>query len=251
MNLAVVNTTEFHQALTQYSRLSKKDLAEIINQKTTSILLNAASITPKGDKASIRNLESSSNWPWWPKLVAKIMRESGFTLKTRRKARGKDAQKAWTDPSTGHVTKGRDRMTVYRLANHTRADMRRVSKSIIKRRAATVGYMRGLFLNVAAKFNPKVRMAAVSSFKRGWRIDASPATPRALMAILSFPVTAAQRSWSYGSKWGNEQASLQFKEGKVWQALQSAINRETASMWEYCKRKLAENSAKVSAKGRA
>lgn len=243
---ATVQLTEFNQALTEYMRHTRRGLAEVVNKKTTSILLNAAKMAPKGNKAAIKSLEDSMEW--WPKFINKVLRDSGYTLKFRRMAKGADAQASWVDPSTGKVHKGRKRMSIYRAAGRSNADKRRISKSIIRRRTKTINYMKSLFLNAAAKFNPTVRMSAYSTFRRGWDIKAAPATERDIQATLSIPITTENRPWSYSSVWGNEQSNKERKYSVALKVLQQAVANEAASMYEYINRKLAEAAARHSAR---
>lgn len=243
-----MSAAAFNQALDQYRLFTKRSLSEVINKKATSILLNAAGRAPKGNKTAIKAIPETL--PWWPKMVNKILRDAGdYMLKFRRKATGANAYDVtWTDPATGKVRVGRNRMTVRRAATRSNADKKRVSRSIIRRRTATVNYMRGLFLNVAAKFDTKVRMAAVSSFRRGWGIQAAPATPAQLHATMSIPITTANRAWGFSSKWGDEARNNSAKYGMAARALDAAFRFEAESMRKYCEQKLAEAAAKHSAR---
>jgi hypothetical protein len=145
-----IDTSQFEAALHDYARFSKRTLPEIMASKLGSWAYEIAKTVPMANAARIRDTWQALGQTWW-KFVNTVVNRKGYTIKGRRKTTEAEAAVGYIDLSTRMPMARRGTISTFRNTRDTRkrGDYVRVSKSILRRRAARAKAMRALFLWVA------------------------------------------------------------------------------------------------------
>lgn len=242
-----VDTSQFSAALNEYMRYTRKDLSEVLNSKAGDIALRSAQVAPSANRASISGLEGKE---WWPKFINKLVTHFGFTLHSRRKAKTEAERNVeWIDTPTGQTRFGRKSIGVNRQIgrdNARSADLRKISKTIIKRRIATINAMKAVFGIIALKFGKPA-----GKFERKGRTFELPtrkATPQELWAMFTLKFASNKKEWPGGTRPSAGQ-DVQAKYKIAVRALHSGINFVVRDMQQYILKKMQARGQQVS--GRA
>lgn len=244
-----VDTKQFSAALNEYLKYTKKDVSEVLNSKAGDIALRAASVAPSANRMQIASLQEKGGykWPMWPKFINKLISHAGFTLHSRRKAKT-DAERnvEWIETptvvhrygKTSYVTRfGRKSMGQDKVVNRDNARvtlLRKVSKTIIKRRIATINAMKAVFGIVALEFGKP------SKFERKGRLFKLPtkkATVTDLMAFFILKFASNRKNWPGGTK-PNASQDVAGKYRIAVKALHQGINFVVRDMEQYIAKKL-------------
>lgn len=237
-----VDTTDFDVAMREYMKYTRKTLAETINRKLGDWAYEAAKLAPVASKAAIQalsNATGSMGRGWW-KFINTVI-HAGFLLHGRRKATAVEAAQGYTDPATGRHVERRKSVSVYRntATNFKRKDYLRVSRAIIRRRAARVKSFVGQFLYSAHLMGKNV--ARVGGGKDAWKTQgvvarmAEGSSVKAA-AALSIPFRAAKME---NKQNGRQQSREAGKLAIAQRALNAARDRVVADMRQYINNKLA------------
>lgn len=249
-----IDTREFNRALMEYAVASKHDFAYILNKQLGNAAAMASSYSPIGNKSDIQALEKKK---WWPAFVRKVTNlAAGFTLTMRRKAKGAQANVEWIDLPTGRRMYGRKTMGVKVKvkgwmggSQASIANLKRVSKAIIRRRIATwKGALRAPFGIHALAFG-----ARLGQFERKGRTFAMPrvlATPSQLWAMFVIPFKNKKNVWpdsGYGHRPTPEE-DVQWKQamGKI--ILDRAFDYVSKDMVRWAQGEMAKTARKYSAR---
>lgn len=242
-----VDMREFQKALKQYSAASRRDYAYILNKQLGNVAARASGFAPTGNRADIQGLP---NRKWWPAFVRKKMNLSGgMAVKVRRKARGAEISSSYRDKATGELRFGRKRVALHRMvqsAGAKKADLKRISKMIIKRRLATWKAMRAVFGVAALKFG--VPLGKFERPKRQFALPHEIATASNLRSMFTIPFKNKKTPWPK-SKFGSRPSpnrDVNQKNRIAAIALQSALNFVARDMVRWSQDRLAKTAARYS-----
>jgi hypothetical protein len=241
---------QFDAALVQYTQQSRRDFADITNNKLGDVCFRAAQQSETASKDMIRNLFQTKSW--WPKFIQKVIHmQGGFNIHYRRRVKKSavnrmkglfpdiDSTREETAAAYGQRSYGGDRK-----ATGAYADAVRVSKKIIKRRVNTVGMFKAVFSIVAMRFGKRA-----DRLERAGRNYATviKATPENLSASFAVPFRNTKSAWPGGTRpSGNADVATKVRLG--YKFLQRGINFVAADMDQYAQRKMEETARGVSAK---
>jgi hypothetical protein len=244
---ASVDMRQFSEALKQYAAASRRDHAYILNKQLGNVAARASGFAKAGNRSDIRNLQSRK---WWPAFVRKKMNLSGgMAVKVRRKARGAEINSNYRDKATGELRFGRKRVTLHRMvqsAGAKKADLKRISKMIIKRRLATWKAMRAVFGVAALKFG--VPLGKFERPKRQFALQHEIATASNLRSMFTIPFNNKKSAWPK-SKFGRRPSPSQdvAEKNRIASiALQSALNFVARDMVRWAQARLAQTAARYS-----
>lgn len=242
-----VDLRQFDAALREYAAASRRDHAYILNKQLGNVAARASGYARAGNRADIQNLPSRK-W-WWAFVRKKINVSGGMAIKVRRKARGAELTSTWSDPATGQLRTGRQRVTIHRMVQSVgakKSDLKRIGKAIIKRRLATWKAMRAVFGVAALKFG-----VPLGRFERPKRLFALPhelASASRLRSSFTIPFENKKSAWpqsSYGHRpLPTEDVATKQRIASV--ALQSAINFVARDMMQWAQSQLAKTAARYS-----
>jgi len=246
-----LDTREFQQALKEYVAVSKKDAADACTHHLGNWALQAARLVKRGNKPAIQSLYKAE---WWYRYVEKVIQKRGFTFTGRRKAKGDERSVGWRDPATGkwHATRksvGTRRTIGGETENGgSRKDRGRVSRALLKRRAATVfslvaalsycgGAMGKLLGRVGHKRTPGANPRYIIS-----GLVTKKATPTNMTTFFQAPFKGKTRETGEGDASGSAQKKVEF----LTAALEAARPLVIADMREYVATKLARRAQEKS-----
>ena len=155
-----IDTREFERTLLEYARFDRRELPAIINAKLGDWAWEAAKMVRFTIPAIIRAVPDSmrgTRKAWW-KFVQSVY-NSGHVLKGKRRATSAEENIPYIDRSTGETIWRRKYMTTRRTTGegpHRKNDLKRVSASILKRRAATCKSFVAQFLMTALMLGKRV-----------------------------------------------------------------------------------------------
>lgn len=252
-----VDMREFNQALREYTQASRRDFAYILNKQMGNIAARASSFAPVGNRNDIKNLQKRD---WWPKFIQKVLSQrGGFSMTRRVKAKGALADVIWTDQATGQLRRGRKTMGIkYNYGGGMdqfgkrmkKADYRRISKAIIKRRLSTWKAMRAAFGVAALKFG--VPLGKFERPKRLFALHHQLAAPEKLTSGFILPFSNNKDPWP-PSKFGrrptpSEDVAGKERIGAV--ALQRAVNFVAQDMRKWAQDQMRKTAARFSGRGK-
>lgn len=239
-----LDMTQFDQALKEYTAASRRDWQYILNKQIGNVAARASGFAPTGNKSDIESLERK---PWWPKFVRKAINVSGgAAIKFRRKARGAELTSSYRDKSTGRMVYGRKRVTGHRMVfskGASNADLRRISKAIIRARKATWKSIRAAFGVAALKFG-----VPLGKFERPKRLFALPhqvATPESLTAGFVLPFVNTKSLWPGGRR-PSPSADVAAKERMAGVAAQRAVDFVATDMHNWAQPRLQKTANQYS-----
>lgn len=242
-----VDLRQFNAALREYAAASRRDHAYILNKQLGNVAARASGFARSGNRSDIQSLPSRK-W-WWAFVRKKINVSGGMAIKYRRKARGAELTSTWTDPATGKLRSGRQRVALHRMVQSIsakKADLKRISKQIIKRRLATWKSMRAVFGVAALKFG-----VPLGRFERPKRLFALPhelASEGRLRSSFTIPFANKKSAWpqsNYGHR-PSPSEDVAAKQKMAGAALQSAINFVSRDMMQWAQERLAKTAARFS-----
>jgi hypothetical protein len=247
-----VDTSEFTAAIREYAQFDRRELPVIINAKLGDWAWEAAKVVRWTTAAIVKMSPWSMNGgqvAWW-RFVNTVI-TAGATIKSRRKATESEARQGYVDLSTGKWISRRKTVSTFRNTNERlkAGDYERVSRSIIKRRAATVKSFPAQFLFAALKLGKNV---ATVGGKNSWKymgIGTVKATSGSVKPLALFSIPWRARTLENKRHEGDRSRREQ---GKVAIAL-TAVERARGIVIEDMQRKTAERYARKAAQlsGRA
>jgi hypothetical protein len=171
------DTKAWNTAIGEYADVCKKTYADAMNRQLNNVAVKSLLLVREAKAEQIKNLKSK---PWWPKLIAKIMKARAE--RNRAEARegkwGKDLQK---------VLRRQSRMKRF----YSMKQAQKFSAKIIRKRMAAITFLRGFFtawsLGIKLKV-PKVKGPALGNgqrFLRYIKVNFIPATESNLSADIS------------------------------------------------------------------
>jgi hypothetical protein len=245
-----VDTRQFEAALNEYAQFDKRTLPEIVTAKLGDWCFEAAKRCPSAIAANIKMLEyniKGGPQAFW-KLVQSIY-NAGFNIKGRRKASESEAARGYIDTPTKIKVGRRQTVSFYRTTGtdaHKKNDLRRVAKSILKRRAARAKAMISQFLFTALKLNKGVTQVGGKKFAGIYVQEASRygLKPSAVFSI-PFRAMTIENKEHEGDRGKRENEKVNFAIG--------AVNRARAEVIRDMRQKTAERYARKAAQvsGRA
>jgi hypothetical protein len=248
-----VDTRQFEAALNEYAQFDKRTLPEIVTAKLGDWCFEAAKRCPSAIAANIKMLEyniKGGPQAFW-KLVQSIY-NAGFNIKGRRKASESEAARGYIDSATGRRVGRRQTVSFYRTTGtdaHKKNDLRRVAKSMLKRRAARAKAMISQFLFTALKLGKRVTQVGGKNSQRFTDIYVQEASRYGLKpsAVFSIPFRAMtiENKEHEGDRGKRENEKVNFAIG--------AVNRARAEVIRDMRQKTAERYARKAAQvsGRA
>lgn len=203
-----IDSSEWGRAVTEYAAATNKTLAEALNRQILNLTFHGHKEVEKAEKETIERLEDPSNWPWWPALVAKIL--------------SKKSQAKLMHIVTGKRTRYMEYLQANRMLNrgqrYTREEAREFSRKLIKRRVASIGYLRFFFVSLGNAVKPYINgskpRAPYGRKMNGFASRISPATPDKLSCDVA--------TWFDYSKRSNKTAK------KAERLLSAALDRAIA-----------------------
>lgn len=241
----VIDDREFQKTMVDYAAASKKDFNDIVDRTMGNLALRSAQAAKRftASKAEIRALESRD---WWPKFISKVLSGGGQSLRLRRKARTSAERNVWwKDTATGQMKFGRKTVSYTRgVGNQSkRADKRRISKQIIRRRIATVGSFVAIYSWIASRFIPgKVR--AVGRKNYGKHLVATARTRKKPIAEFRIPFKSSRKIPD-----SNDAKNVSGKVRIAEKALRAGMTFVINDMRTYIDRKMGRTAKKYSARG--
>lgn len=124
-----LDTKEFRSALLQYNAASKKTWADSVNHQMNNWAIHSSGKVREAMEGKIRSIQ---NLPWWPKLIAKIL---------RKRRTDKLAAKFWKSKKRSLSR----HMTALGARSYTRLQAQRLSGKIIRMRTNARRFLRGFF----------------------------------------------------------------------------------------------------------
>jgi hypothetical protein len=166
-----IDTSSFNAAIREYAAFDKREFHAIINAKLGDWAWEAAKVSPVANREAIKALASMSGKMgvvWWRFINTCI--QAGQTIKGRRKATVAESMQGYIDKSTGEWILRRKTVSTFRKTNEQLKanDYERVSRQIIRRRAAKVKSFVAQFLFVALKLGKRV---ATVGGKNSWKYE--------------------------------------------------------------------------------
>jgi hypothetical protein len=244
-----VDLRQFNQALREYAAESRRDHAYILNKQMGNVAARASGFAPTGNRADIQNL-ASRKW-WWAFVRKKMNVSGGAAVKYTRKARGAEITSSYVDLATGKMIQGRKRVTLHRMVQSVgarKADLKRISKMIVKRRLATWKAMRAAFGVAALKFG-----VPLGRFERPHRLFALPheiASENRARSSFTLPFKNKKAAWpssGFGRRLSpREDVAAKKRIGNA--ALQQAVNFVARDMKQWAQERIAKTAAKFSAR---
>lgn len=127
-----IDTRQAEAVLREYARWSRRDWADILNNKALDVAFRALPETPK---ANLAEVQAVVNKEWWPKYIAKrITKGVSFTVKRKGEKIKKGFKGAFT-----------------------RAQAREVSKRIISARSRSIAFIKSGWLPAIKRLFPLAR----------------------------------------------------------------------------------------------
>jgi hypothetical protein len=187
-----LNSAEFRKAVAEYAAVSKKDSAYAMNRSLNNYMVQGQRLVKDARKSEIQKIADT---PWWPKLVASVI---------RGKAGGAAASKAFQAQWAATKKKQRDmelgkKQKAFKLDKEERSYNRlakATSKALIGARLRAVRFMAFFFVASSQKivgFVPGTRPVGGKSFA-GFNVSVRPATPSRLSAFSSASYAYKRRS---------------------------------------------------------
>ncbi len=251
-NAIKVDTTQFTAAMREYARFDRRELPAIINAKLGDWAWEAAKIvrwtTAAIVKATPWNMKGG-RVAWW-KLINTII-QAGAVIKGRRKATESEAAQGYVDQSTGKWISRRKTVSTFRNVKERRksGDYGRVSRMIIKRRAATVKSFPAQFLFAALKLGKNVATVGGKNSFKYLGISAVKAADGAVKPTAIFSIPWRARTIENKRHEGDRPARENKKVSIALDAVDRARDRVIADMRQKTAERYARKAAQLSGRG--
>ncbi len=193
-----IDTTSFERAIADYAKFDKRALPDIVNAKLGDWAWRAAQLVRYTIPEIIRAVPDSirgNRKAWW-KFVQTVYNR-GFSLKGRRKTTAEEYWQGYYDSPTGKWRATRKTISTFKItgmAEHRKGDLRRVSDSIIRRRAATCKSFTAQFLMTALMLGKNVTSVGG---KKTWLyrgIMTQKALPESILCTAAFNIPFRART---------------------------------------------------------
>lgn len=210
-----LDTREYAAAYREYVGVRvKEDFAYLANRQSLNLALKVGRRTPIGSKEKLRRLEERE---WWPKFVAKQIREGGVRVKTG-----------------GSTKKGNAKYKKV-SGKYSVADARRASKRLIEKRINKIGFIRSGWL-------PAIRMFTALKFKTRGNPNLAGTKnirrPKGAARVAKPGVNPTALIINHSK--GAERVGLR--------AMQEGMNEAAADMRGFCRERCSETARRFNAK---
>jgi hypothetical protein len=222
-----LDTAEFKGAMRDYLQATKKDSAHAINRQAQSFCVKSAQKVRLVNKPGIQAIKDE---PWWPKVIAGVMKKRAGKLAALQIYQAQWAAKE----------KGKHRKGAFKLDKQERSyakEARAISKTLIGNRLKAINFTKWFFLRVARQLSAEgaTPNAGAKAFP-GIESSVVKATTDKLFAKLDSFYNYKRRG--AGSAQGAEKELI-----KAMGAARSAVIQD---MKDYTERQMAKRAAQFS-----
>jgi hypothetical protein len=221
-----LDDAEFQTAMRDYIQVSSKDGAFAMNRTMNNLAVFGFQ---EAKQAQAGEIERVQTLDWWPKYVAASM--------VRRKAKQLSVRMEKASRK-GRVIGGKMYQRLAML-HYTRAEARKESERIIRKRSLAIGFVRFFFATLSRSMRAVTPglMTPPSKTFRGFDVTVKPAT-------MDNPSVTARVAYAYRSR---GERAVKKAEALLQGILDRARPLLIADMREYIKRKASENARRISA----